>query len=225
MEKTIVLIKNGEIMFHSHLGVSVDISCEIPIQKLMTKYGLLIPLETRSLTAVRLLRWLIPDKDPISLDFISNIDHEKMTEKTASLLITPTGELFMVYAIDIKTGKFLTNYLSYDLDASYGIGMEHGTDDITKSALACTDTMDEAVDTIYKTLPFFFKQSFKIYKIDELVEWIKSCIIVPEGPLPPFTGTIRRPNCIADIEVVEILPPSIPHVTKDDSIAFLVPEQ
>lgn len=221
MEKTIILIKNGEILFHTNFGVAVDISCEIPLHKLMTKYGLMIPIETRALTVARVLKWFIPEQKSLSLDFVAGIDHEKMQEKATSLLLTEDSEFFITYMVNIKTNSFLTNYLYYDENARYGIGLESGTDDITRTAIENTETIDDAVDVICDTYPFFFKNYLRIYKVSELVEWIKAC--KGEAGVVPFTGSIRRPRCTENIEVIHSAPFTAIIDNNDTSISYLVP--
>lgn len=205
MEKSIVLIKGGEILFHTNLGVAVDISHDVPLHKLMTKYGLMIPLETRAFTTARVLRWFIPQQESLSLDFVASIDHAQMKEKSTSLILTKTGEIFIVYRVDIKTGTFLTNNLYFDETMEYGIGLDNGSDDILKCALDTTDTLDEATDVVYKTYPFYFKNSLRIYKMDELFEWVKACS--GENGVVPFTGSIRKPRCMNDVPIINDRPP------------------
>lgn len=221
MEKMIILIKNGEILFHTNFGVAVDISCEIPLHKLMTKYGLMIPMETRALTVARVLNWLIPERKPLSLDFIASIDYDQMKEKATSLILTEDGEFFITYMVNIKTNNFLTNYLHYDEDAYYGIGLESGTDDITRAAIENTATIDDAVDVLYDTFPFFFKDYLRIYKISELVEWVKAC--KGESSIIPFTGSVRHPRCTTDIKVIHSAPFTAIIDNNDTSISYLVP--
>lgn len=213
MEKIIIMIKGNEILFHTNLGVSVDISSTVPLHKLMSKHGLILPIDSRSFTVARLLNWFIPKKENLSLDFISGIDFKKMQEKSAMLLLTKTKEIFTVYSVDISTGTYLVNNLYHDIDNPhiednvwYGIGLESGSDDILNTALNTTDTLDEAYSVVCKTYPFFFKNSARIYNLSELFKWISECN--EEVGVTPYPGKVRKPEYVEDVTVSQEIPPN-----------------
>ena len=200
---------DDQIIFRNDICYGSNIGNVIPIERLMTQYGLILPLNNRALLPFQLHGKMFHTKEKNEA-LIECID-ERFNKFSKSLLIDRYGEFYLIvgHTVQPKFTMDMNNILHGDgLRFALSDNEDESVVDTIGFSINQATSVDEFFSIVSKATPICGKHNYRIYSVEELCTWVNNCFEM--NTVIPFSGNVIKPSAVLEEE-----DPKIVYITGD----------